>query len=138
MSSDTPQESPKPRPLSPYWIYRPQITSVTSIFHRMSGVVLTLGLLVLAWGLISLASGDLMYQCFMKCMTSPVGWAFLFGWSAAFFYHSCTGVRHLLFDSGLFFKKKQAAISGWVVLGTSATLTAVFWAMVVCKLGGMS
>lgn len=126
------KEQTKQRPLSPHlFIYRPQITSVSSIFHRFSAVVLALGFMVLCTGLIAFGHGFEMYQRFTNWMTTPLGWLFLFGWSAAFFYHACTGVRHLIFDSGFLFKRDNAAASGFVVFGAAILLTILFWTVVV-------
>lgn len=118
----------KERPLSPHLqVYKPQITSISSILHRMAGVVLTLGLFVLVWGLVSLAGGRETYDGFMTCMNSLCGQGILMAWSAAFFYHMCTGIRHFILDSGYLYEKNIAARSGFIVLGVSAVLTVALW-----------
>lgn len=119
------------RPTSPHLqIYRPQITSISSIFHRMAGVVLVLGFIVICAGLIAFGRGQDAYAGFIALMTTKLGWLFLFGWSAAFFYHMSTGIRHLIFDAGFLFKKKNAAISGYVVIASCIILTLAFWGTV--------
>ena len=124
------------RPLSPHLqIYRLPITAITSILHRVSGVVQVLGFIVLCVGLICHRLGEEAYTGFMSLITSPLGWVFLFGWSAAFFYHLSTGIRHLVFDAGFLFPKKQAQISSYVVIFVAAVMTIAFW---VCVAGGPS
>ena len=116
------------RPLSPHLqIYRPQITSISSILHRMTGVALSIGLGLLTWGLIALANGRDSYEFFIWFCLSPVGQITLLGWTGAFFYHLSTGVRHFLLDSGLLFEKDTAARSGWVVIITALVLTCATW-----------
>ena len=116
------------RPLSPHLqIYKPQITSVLSIMHRITGVALTIGLFVMAWWLLAAASGPEAYQTFRNVASSPVGLFFLLGWSYALFYHLCAGVRHLFLDAGKFFSIPEIYSSGYVMLGASVVLTVVFW-----------
>lgn len=125
--SDT-QSTKKERPLSPHLqIYKLGITGYSSILHRMTGVALAMGLFVFVWGLMSLAGGRESYECFMDCMSSVLGQIVLIGWSAAFFYHLCTGMRHFILDSGGLFEKATASKSGYVVLIVSALLTLCFW-----------
>lgn len=120
------------RPLSPHLqIYRPQITSISSILHRFSAVVLVFGFIALCVGLICLTAGGSAFSAFTSLMTTKVGWLFLFGWSAAFFYHACTGIRHMIFDAGFLFAKKNAAASGYVVIGMAVILTLTFWLVIV-------
>ena len=119
---------PSERPLSPHLqIYRPQITSVSSILHRATGVALTIGLVLMTWGLIALASGREAYECFIEFCLSPIGQILLFGWTGAFFYHLSTGIRHFILDSGLLFEKGTAAKSGWVVIASALVLTLGAW-----------
>jgi succinate dehydrogenase / fumarate reductase, cytochrome b subunit len=117
------------RPLSPHLtIYKPQITSGMSIFHRLTGVCLSLGLPVLVWWLVSLAQGQESYASFVQCAHSPVGQILLMGWSWAFFYHLCCGIRHLFWDAGLGLSIKQVYRSGYIALGVSTFLTLCLWA----------
>ena len=116
------------RPLSPHLqVYKPQITSVLSILHRITGVVLALGLFVLAWWLLAAASGPEAYATFQSVAGTIIGRIALIGWSFALFYHLCSGVRHLLLDSGLFFTIPEIYKSGYAMLATAAALTALFW-----------
>lgn len=118
----------KERPLSPHLqIYKPQITSISSILHRMAGVFLTLGLFIFVWGLLALAGGRESYDAFMACASSPLGQIVLIAWSAAFFYHMSTGLRHFILDAGYLYEKGVASKSGFIVLGIAIVLTGALW-----------
>jgi len=116
------------RPLSPHLqIYKPQITSISSILHRLSGIALTIGLLMVVWGLYSLADGRDTYDCFIEFCGSVFGQILLVGWSAAFFYHMSTGIRHFILDAGYLYEKKNTAISGYIVILMAFAMTAALW-----------
>ena len=127
--TDTPIK--KERPLSPHLqIYKPQITSMSSILHRMTGVALTLGLFLVTWGLLSLANGRESFECFLDFCGSTLGQIMLIGWTGAFFYHMCTGLRHFILDAGYLYEKDIAAKSGFIVILLSALMTAGLWAYI--------
>jgi len=116
------------RPLSPHLsIYRWPITMVLSILHRMTGVALSLGFVVLAVWLFDTASGADAYSVFMKYMDTLIGRLLLVGWSFAFFFHLSNGARHLVWDTGRGLEKEQATRSAWLVLVSAVVLTGVFW-----------
>ena len=117
-----------PRPLSPHLqIYRWQLTSVTSILHRFSGVALSAGAILLVWWLVAAAEGPQSYAAIQGFLGSWLGRLLLFAWTAALFYHLCNGLRHLMWDSGRGFELRQAYASGWAVVGATAALTAFVW-----------
>jgi succinate dehydrogenase / fumarate reductase cytochrome b subunit len=116
------------RPLSPHLsIYRWPITMVLSILHRMTGVAMSLGLVVLAAWLMQAAAGPEAYLGFTTAMSTLVGKLFLVAWSFAFFFHAANGIRHLVWDTGRGFDKRQADRSAWIVVAFAALATAVFW-----------
>jgi succinate dehydrogenase / fumarate reductase cytochrome b subunit len=120
-----------PRPLSPHLqIYKPQLTSGLSIFHRMTGIGLALGLPVFVAWLCALAKGADAYARFLSCAHSTVGQILLFGWSWAFFYHFWAGIRHLCWDAGFFLDIKNVYRTGWFVLGISTFSTLMTWAKI--------
>ena len=123
---------PSSRPLSPHLqVYRPQITSVLSILHRITGVALAMGLFIFAWWILAAAAGPEAYDFFRSVMGSPLGLVVLVGWSLAFFYHLCMGVRHLMMDAGWFFSIPAIYKGGYVALAGTVVLTAVFWLVTV-------
>src|SRR5688500_2907199 len=89
------------RPLSPHLqIYRWQITMVMSILHRITGVALAVGTLLLIWWLVAAAAGPDAFATAQDFLGSILGRLLLLGWSWALFYHLCNGIRHLAWDAG--------------------------------------
>lgn len=116
------------RPLSPHLsIYRWPVTMTLSILHRITGVALSLGLVVLAWWLTAAAGGDAGYRLFSEFMGSWFGQLLMIGWSAAFFLHLANGIRHLVWDLGFGFEIATANASAWFVLALTVVMTAAFW-----------
>jgi succinate dehydrogenase / fumarate reductase cytochrome b subunit len=118
------------RPLSPFMIgpyYRPQLTSVMSLTHRATGVVLALGALVLAGWLVAAAGSAEAYAAFADCLGSPLGKLGLFVFSASLVYHFLNGIRHLFWDAGHGYEIPRAYASGYAVLALSVVLTAGLW-----------
>ena len=116
------------RPLSPHLsIYRWPITMVLSILHRVTGVAMSVGLVVLAAWLMQAAAGPEAYLRFTVAMSTLVGKLLLVGWSFAFFFHAANGIRHLAWDTGRGFEKRQADRSAWAVIALAAIATAIFW-----------
>lgn len=118
----------KDRPLAPHLqVYRPQFTMVFSIFHRIAGVALTAGSLLLVYWLLAAAAGPESYDAARGLIGSWIGRLLLFGWSFALFYHLLNGIRHLAWDAGWGFDLRTAAISGWLMALSSVALTLVAW-----------
>lgn len=116
------------RPLSPHLqVYRPQWTSVLSILHRITGVLLSVGTVLMVVWLVALAQGEQAYQSMIGFMSSPVVLLALVGWTLALFYHLLNGIRHLLWDTGTMLELKPARASGWLVVALTFVLTAVVW-----------
>lgn len=116
------------RPLSPHLsIYRWPITMTLSILHRMTGAGMAVGLIVLAAWLINAAAGPDEYRQFEVIMSSLIGKVLLMGWSFAFFYHLCNGIRHLVWDTGRGLEKDQANRSAWIVIAATFGMTILFW-----------
>jgi succinate dehydrogenase cytochrome b subunit len=116
------------RPLSPnVQIYRPQLTSVLSIFNRITGIILVGGAVVLVIWLWAAASGPHAYGVVQTAIASWIGQVVLFGATFAFFMHFCGGVRHLVWDTVHGFELRSIYISGWVVVVASLVLTLASW-----------
>ena len=118
----------KPRPLSPHLsIYKPQITMVLSITHRMTGVFLSLGIPLIIYWLYALSSGPAAYEtasAFFSCLVVKIA---LFFWTAAFYYHLCNGIRHLFWDMGKGFELETLRASGIAVVVIATILTLATW-----------
>ena len=122
----------KTRPISPHLsIYKPQISSVLSIGHRLSGVGLFVVLAVICWWFISWVFSDFA-PCYIEMLDNNLVKSFAVLASYGFFYHFCTGFRHLIWDTGRGFSICAINYSGWVVILSSFILTAIFW---LCAMG---
>lgn len=120
------------RPLSPHLqIYKPQMSSALSIFHRMSGIALSVGALLLVCWLVAAASGDAAYDGLSGFLRSWLGVLLLFGWTVALWYHFCTGIRHLFWDAGYGFDLPTMHLTGKIILGATAVLTVLTWILVI-------
>ena len=116
------------RPLSPHLqVYRPQLTSVLSILHRLTGVALAVGTLLLVYWLAAAASGPEAFAVARGLIGSIIGRLLLLGWTFALFYHLCNGIRHLFWDAGYGFELSAAYRSGWLVVIASTLLTLGCW-----------
>ncbi len=98
-----------------------------SILHRVTGVAMSCGLIVLAAWLMYAASGPEHYQYFRAAISSPLGIAVLIGWSFAFYLHLANGIRHLVWDTGRGFEIRQANASAWFALLFAVALTLISW-----------
>lgn len=127
---------PRGRPLSPHLqVYKPQLTSVLSILHRITGVVMAFGTFVFVWWLVAVALGGEAYSILQDIFSSWFGRLLLFGWSFALFYHLCNGIRHLFWDIGKGFDLTTAYRSGWIVITSATFLTFVVWVCAYTSIG---
>lgn len=111
------------RPLSPHLsIYRFAYTMATSILHRGTGLLLALGLLLLVWWLVALASGPDAYAAFAACAGSWPVKLLLALLLAGFCYHFANGIRHLFWDIGWGLERHQARRSARIVVIAAALL----------------
>jgi succinate dehydrogenase / fumarate reductase, cytochrome b subunit len=116
------------RPLSPdIQIYRPQLTSVLSISHRITGIALSVGAALLVFWLLAAAAGPRAYSAVQGFLHSSIGHILLFGWTFSLFFHLCNGIRHLVWDAGYGFELRTIYASGWSVVAASALLTVATW-----------
>ena len=125
------------RPLSPHLqIYRWYLTMALSIGHRVTGLAMALGLFLLAWWLLALASGPEAFATVEAVKDSWLGVLVLFGYTLVVFYHLGNGVRHLVWDAGHGFDLPVMASSGWMVVGATAVLTVLTWILGYAMGGG--
>ena len=118
------------RPLSPFMIgpyYRPQITSMLSITHRLTGVALAGGTLFLAIWVLCIASGPAAYARWEWFAGGIGGKLVLFAFSWALLYHLCNGIRHLVWDTGRAFTLDAVTRGGYIVVAASIVLTIAVW-----------
>lgn len=124
------------RPLSPHLqVYKWQVQMTTSILHRVTGVALSVGALLLVCGLLSLAGGPEQWARFTGIAGSLPGLVVLIGFSWALAYHFINGIRHLLQDGGLGFRIPQFVRSSLISMFGSVALTAVVWGILLARWG---
>jgi succinate dehydrogenase / fumarate reductase cytochrome b subunit len=123
------------RPLSPHLqVYKPQITSILSILHRITGVAASVGLLLLTWWIVAAATSDSAYAAASWFMRSVLGILMIFGWIAALWYHFCNGIRHLAWDLGYGFELTEVHLTGKIVVIATAVLSVITWIAAVVAL----
>ena len=116
------------RPLSPHLqIYRPMLTMMMSIAHRISGAANAIGFLLLAWWLVAIASGPEAYATVSGFFTSLPGQVLLFLFSWALIHHMLGGIRHLIWDTGRALDKTSIEVFAWATIVGSTLLTALLW-----------
>ena len=123
------------RPMSPHltiWKWGPHM--LVSILHRMTGAGLAVvGLAVLVWWLVALASGPEAYAGFLDTFTyqsgelNALGWLFGIGLTLTLFQHMGSGIRHLVMDTGANFELKSNKRSAQLTWGFSIVMTLIFW-----------
>ncbi len=117
------------RPLSPHLqaYDMMQMTSALSITHRITGTIWSIGLMFLVWWLVATASGEASFNSAMWFFGSFFGVIGLMGLTAAAWYHTLAGLRHLYWDSGRGFDLPTTYLTGRGVLIGTAALTALTW-----------
>ena len=137
--AETPQTAPRPRPLSPFvTIYRWPVTMATSITHRVTGIGLAFGTILLAWWLVAIASGPEAYQTFASVAGSWFGQLVLLGFTWALAYHLLNGIRHLAWDLGYGFVPAVANRNSWIVYILSVLIAVGAFALAYAGKGGFN
>lgn len=126
------------RPLSPFMHYRWQYTNTLSILHRITGVLLSFGFLLLVYWLAAAAAGADRYAEAVAKLSSPLAQLVLFGAAFAFCYHLLNGIRHLVFDMGRGFELQTARRSGWAVAIGALVLGFIVWLVIRGGMGGVA
>ena len=115
------------RPLSPHLsVYRmSRYTLATSIFNRITGAGLSLGLLALVYWLMAVASGAQAQARAQRLLSLPLAKMFLAALIVSFCYHLTAGIRHLVWDTGRGLERAQAQRSAWLVVAVSVVLALI-------------
>ena len=98
-----------------------------SISHRVTGIGLSIGTLLMTWWLVAAAVSEDAFARVQSFLGTPLGILLLLGWSAALFFHFFTGLRHLAWDSGYGFDKPWYERSGWAVIAATIVATLLLW-----------
>jgi succinate dehydrogenase / fumarate reductase cytochrome b subunit len=115
------------RPLSPFFTYRWTLTMALSIVHRITGIALYVGTLLMAWWLIATASGPTAYAAIQGFTSSWIGRLVLFGYTWALIHHMLGGLRHFVWDLGYGYGASEREWLTRAALIGSVTLTLVIW-----------
>ncbi|MCW2285280.1 succinate dehydrogenase / fumarate reductase cytochrome b subunit [Rhodoblastus acidophilus] len=117
------------RPLSPHvQIYRWSATMAMSILHRVTGVALYLGTILLTVYLFTAASGGVAFAEVSRFFGSPLGLVILFGYTFALMLHVCGGLRHAVWEAARGFDPVSRSLLAWGSLIGAVILTALAWA----------
>ncbi|EDM73369.1 succinate dehydrogenase, cytochrome b556 subunit [Roseobacter sp. AzwK-3b] len=114
------------RPLSPHLqVYRPQMTSISSILTRITGNALIVGVLLIVWWLLAAATGPDYFAIADAVVTSWFGDLVLTLSLWAIWYHYLAGLRHLYYDAGKGLEIETSEKLGWACIGGSVILTVI-------------
>lgn len=112
------------RPLSPHLqVYRLPLTGLFSFLHRITGVLLSVGLLLVVYLLYAIAAGEEAYVAMQTVMGFWLAKACYWGLVFALFFHLCHGFRHLIWDVGKGFERATMNRYAGYELLASLTLT---------------
>ncbi len=116
------------RPLSPHLqIYKFELPMVLSGLHRITGVALSVGsILLIGWILSAVHSAET-FNTMSSFLGGFIGQFLLFGWTFSLIYHSVNGVRHLIWDSGKMLEIEQINSSSKFVLVFTIVITIGVW-----------
>ena len=118
------------RPLSPHLqVYKWPVSMALSIGHRISGVGLAIGTLLMTWWLVAAALSDGAFAAVQGVLSSVIGVLALMAWTAALIFHLFTGIRHLIWDIGVGFDDRSYRTSGWTVVVAAVAVTLIVWAV---------
>lgn len=129
------------RPLSPHLqVYRWPVSMALSISHRITGVGLSVGALLMTWWLVAAAASESAFATVQGFLGSIFGVFLLMGWAAALLLHLFQGIRHLIWDAGWGFgtqapqepvglgtESRIYAVTGWGVIGITVVATLIVW-----------
>jgi succinate dehydrogenase / fumarate reductase, cytochrome b subunit len=116
------------RPLSPHLqVYRLIPTMAASIAHRITGVALYGGTVLVAWWLIAAAIGPDYFDFVQTFLGTWFGRLVLFGFTWALMHHMLGGIRHLIWDTGSLFDKDTSTKLAYATLAGSIVLTLLIW-----------
>src|SRR5215469_12344604 len=116
------------RPLSPHLqVYRWPLSMALSIGHRITGVGLGIGTVLLTWWLVAAAVSDDAFAAVQWFLATPIGLLLLLGWTVALFFHFFNGIRHLVWDAGFGFDKPHYDQSAWAVVIATLVATVILW-----------
>ena len=118
------------RPLSPHLqVYKMPLSAKLSVLHRLTGLALSFGAVVLVFWLFSLAYLSTTAVNLHALFSSTLGKVFLIAMTFAFFFHFCNGIRHLFWDVGKGYEIDTVNKTGVIAVIAAIVLTAIVWTL---------
>ena len=118
------------RPTSPHLtIYKPQITSLLSISHRITGIIQSFGLFLIFILILLIISEKETYKLVELFIQSLIGKIFFILYTFSLLYHTLNGIRHLIWDLGFGFDLKNVNYSGYSIIFLSIFLNFMLWTL---------
>ena len=118
--------TPNNRPIAPHLsVYKLPLTGIISISHRITGVMLSLGLVFFVYAVSAIANGESAYLVMQSLANFWLMKLLVWGFVAALFFHLCHGIRHLFWDAGQTFAKQTLDYYAKVELIASGVLTLI-------------
>jgi succinate dehydrogenase / fumarate reductase cytochrome b subunit len=125
------------RPLSPHLqIYRPMLTMMMSIAHRITGFGNAVGFALLTWWLVAISIGPEAYAHVDAFFGSLIGRVLLFLFTWSLIHHMLGGIRHLIWDTGHGLDKVSIEVFAWATIISSVVLTVLIWVAGYALMGG--
>lgn len=121
------------KPISPHLtIYKPQISSVLSILHRVTGVINFVGIIAITWVFVfSVYFASEEFNVILCAFYEHfLGKIVLIGWSYSLFFHAFNGIRYLFWDFGMGFDLKVMHVTGWLSIMFATVLTVICWMII--------
>lgn len=116
------------RPLSPHLqIYKWPVSMALSIGHRVTGVGVSVGALLMTWWLVAGAASESAFAAVQGFLASWFGVLLLMLWAAALWFHFFQGIRHLFWDAGQGFDNRIYRTSALAVIGATVAATLIVW-----------
>ena len=116
------------RPISPHLqIYRPQLTSILSISHRFTGVILYLSIFLVSFWLFCTAFNNELKVIIENFLFSIFGKIVLFSITFSFIYHFLNGIRHIVWDFGFGFNIKNVYLTGFIIILLTIAINIYIW-----------
>ena len=116
------------RPLSPHLsIHKKVLTSIFSITHRITGIGLSVGSILISMWFLLLSLGPNYFSYFEMISKNILFKFILVIWTIGIFYHLFNGCRKLYWSFGIGMDLITVYRSGYIVLVLTLISTAIVW-----------
>lgn len=98
------------------------ITAITSILHRISGIILFVGLAIMLYALSKSLGSEEGFADVKASLTSPLAKFIAWGLLSSLLYHLVAGIRHLIMDTGVGETLEGGKLGSKIVIAVSLVL----------------